>query len=325
MNDFAKRINLNIKLDELAKNVCENYNLGKFKSCKIIKIGYEDFNFVLATDSGKFVVKVFNKDRSDYECQNLAKRASLPYEKGFSCPKIYKYGHNLIYKTAINGVKYRLLVMEYINGKDYYSLQRSPTDLELEQIAHEMAKLNKIKFNPPFIYDRWAIINYAKEYEENIHIIQGKDKKFLDKALMLFNSVDFSKLQYGFVHGDIIKTNVLRDKNGKLYFIDFSVSNYLPRIVDLAVTIGDLCLDINNFSETKRKTQLFINAYEHEAKLSIYEKECFSKFLYCRQAIFVLETTREKIVENNNSEENTMFATESKKALLLLNKTNFNF
>lgn len=322
MNDFEKRINLNIKLDELAKNICESYKLGIFKSCKIIKIGYEDFNFILATNNGKFVVKVFNKDRTDTDCENLAKRASLPYEKGFACPKIYKCESNLIYKTTINDVKYRLLVMEYINGKDFYSLKSLPTDLELEQIAYEMVKLNNIEFNPPFIYDQWAIVNYAKEYEKNINLFNENDKKFLDKALMLFNSVDFSKLKYGFVHGDIIKTNVIKDKNGKLYFIDFSVSNFLPRIVDIAVTIGDLCFDIENVDETKRRAQIFLNAYESKAKLSEYEKECLSKFLYCHQAITVLETTREKIVENNNSQENEMFACEGKKALLLLDKTN---
>ena len=322
MDNFKKRINLNTSLSELAKNVCEKYKLGEFKSCRAIKIGYEDFNFILTTDSDKYVVKVFNKNRTDEDCENLAKRASLPYEKGFSCPKIYKCGRKLVYMGDINGNKYRLLVMEYINGKDFYSLQKLPTDFELEEIAHEMAKLNNIKFNPPFIYDLWAIVNYEKEYEKNIHLIKGKDKKFLDKALTLFKSVDFSKLQYGFVHGDIIKTNVLKDKSGKLYFIDFSVSNYLPRIVDIAVTIGDLCFDVNNANETKRKIQLFLNAYESRAKLSDYERECLGKFLYCHQAITVLETTREKIVENNNSDENELYASDSKKALILLNKTN---
>ena len=185
-----------------------------------------------------------------------------------------------------------------------------------------MAKLNAIEFNPPFIYDHWAIVNYAKEYKENIHLIKGTEKKLLDKALMLFNTVDFSKLKYGFVHGDIIKTNVLRDRGGRLYFIDFSVSNYLPRIVDIAVTIGDLCFDINDANETKRKTQLFLKAYESCARLSEYEKECLNKFLFCHQAITVLETTREKIIENNNSEENELFANEGKKAMLLLDKIN---
>ena len=322
MNEFERRINLNIKLDELAKNVCNNYKIGEFKNCETIKIGYEDFNFILETDSGKFVVKVFNRNRLDEDCENLAKRASLPYEKGFSCPEIYKCGQNLVYKTVINNVNYRLIVMEYINGKDFYSLKELPTDFELEQIAYEMAKLNAIEFNPPFIYDHWAIVNYAKEYKENIHLIKGTEKKLLDKALMLFNTVDFSKLKYGFVHGDIIKTNVLRDRGGRLYFIDFSVSNYLPRIVDIAVTIGDLCFDINDANETKRKAQLFLKAYESCARLSEYEKECLNKFLFCHQAITVLETTREKIVENNNSEENELFANEGKKAMLLLDKIN---
>ena len=318
MNDFKTRINLNTSLSELAKNVCENYELGKFKSCRTIKIGYEDFNFVLLTEKGKFVVKVFNKNRLDEDCENLAQRASLPYEKGFSCPKIYRRGKDLLYKTTVNGVKYRLLVMQYINGKDFFSLKKMPTDLELEQIAREMAKLNDIEFNPPFIYDYWAIMNYAKEYEKNIYLIKENDKKYLDKALALFKTVDFSKLKYGFVHGDIIKTNVLKDKNGKLYFIDFSVSNYLPRIVDLAVTIGDLCFDINDINETKRRTQLFLDAYESKSKLSNYEKQCLNIFLYCHQAITVLETTREKIVENNDSEENELYANESKKALKIL-------
>ena len=84
MDNFKKRINLNTSLSELAKNVCEKYKLGEFKSCRAIKIGYEDFNFILTTDSDKYVVKVFNKNRTDEDCENLAKRASLPYEKGFS-------------------------------------------------------------------------------------------------------------------------------------------------------------------------------------------------------------------------------------------------
>ncbi len=319
MNEFESRINLNVQLEVLAKDVCEKYGLGQVKKCKVIEIGYEDFNFILEADSGKFVVKVFNKDRSDEDCVNLANRAYLPYEKGFSCPKIYKHGEDLVLTTKIKDVKYRLIVMEYICGKDFYSLGVLPTDEELEQIAINMAKLNEIDFKPPFIYDHWAIVNYAKEYEANIQLIES-DKQYLDKALNLFNSVDFSKLKYGFVHGDIIKTNVIREDSGKLYIIDFSVSNYLPRIVDLAVTIGDLCFDIENENETIRKTKIFLSAYESRSKLAEYEKETLKKFLYCHQAITILETTREKVLNHNDSEENELFARESKCAIKMLEK-----
>ncbi len=317
MNNFEKRINLNIPLKELAINICEKYNLGEFKSCKVIKIGYEDFNFILASRNGKFVVKVFNLDRKDSDCVNLAKRAYLAYQKGVICPKIYKCGKDLIYKVTLNNVKYRLLVMDYVNGKNFFTLKTLPSDFELEQIACQMAKLNSIDFRPPFIYDHWAIVNFAKEYDINIGLITD-NKKYLDKALSLFNEIDFSKLKYGFVHGDIIRTNVIKDNKGKLYFIDFSVSNYLPRIVDIAVTIGDLCFDVNDKAETMRKSKLFLSAYENYSKLLPYEKECLPKFLYCHQAISLLQTTRERILENNNSIENQMFAEESKKALILL-------
>lgn len=318
MNDFEKRINLNLKLDELSKIICEKYGFGEFVDCELIKIGYEDFNFVLYTKGENYVVKIFNKSRSDEDCENLAMRAYVPQKEGFSCPKIFKCKDDLICKITVSEVSYRILVMQHIDGKDFYSSKTMPTDAQLKEIAHELAKLGDMDFKPPFIYDHWAIVNYAKEYEENIALAKHCDKKYLDKALKLFLSVDFSKLKCGFVHGDIIRTNVLKDKDGKLYFIDFSVSNYLPRIVDLAVTIGDLCFDTNSLDETKRKAKLFLSAYESRSKLSNYERECLKIFLYCHQAISVLETTRERVVESNTSRENEFYAKESKKALVML-------
>lgn len=41
MSDFEKRINLNTPLENLSKVVCDKYNLGEFKSNKLIEIGYE--------------------------------------------------------------------------------------------------------------------------------------------------------------------------------------------------------------------------------------------------------------------------------------------
>ena len=58
-----------------------------------------------------------------------------------------------------------------------------------------------------------------------------------------FDYIDFTKLEHSFVHGDIVSSNVMRDKNGKLWIIDYAVSNYLPRIVDLAVSAYNLCTD----------------------------------------------------------------------------------
>ena len=322
---FEERINLNFPLEILSKEICKVYELGNFVENKLIEIGYEDYNYVLTTNKGKFVVKVFSNLRTDEDCNNLANRASIPEKYGFSCPKILQMsggGDSNLYITTINNVKFRLIVMEYVSGKDFFTLNELPSIEDLQYIAKETAKLNKIDFRPPFVYDLWAIINFEKEYLKNIKYIKDESKALIDAAYNEFKLIDFSKLKYGYVHGDIIETNVLRDENKKLWFIDFSVANYLPRIVDLAVTICDLCLDLNSKQKTLERTKAYLNAYESIFPLTEYEKECLKTFIKCHQAMTVIETTREKIEENNKTKENEKFLEKGKQGLTSVFKNN---
>ena len=323
MNEFEKRINLNFPLEILSQEVCKQYNLGDFVDNQLIKIGYEDYNYILTTSKGKFVVKVFSNLRTDKDCQNLADRGSIPHKHVFSCPKIYGTTQSNLLITTVNGVKFRLLVMDYINGKDFFTLDELPSEEELKVIAQETAKLNLIDYRPEFIYDKWAIVNFEKEYLKNKKYLSGKYKTLIEQVYNEFKTIDFSRLKYGFVHGDIIETNILRDSKNKLWFIDFSVSNYLPRIVDLAVSICDLCLDLDNIEISKQRTQTFLAEYEKVYPLTNYEIEALKIFLKCHQAITIIQTTKEKVEDKNLSEENLKFLNKAKKGLDLLIKYDF--
>lgn len=316
MKEFESRINLSSPMEVLAHKVCQEYNLGDFIKCQLIEIGYEDYNFVLTTNEGKYVVKVFSNERTDEDAINLANRASFAFEHGFSSPEVYKTkNQEILAHVEIDNIRFRLIVMEFIDGKDFYTLDILPNDNELEKIATEIAKLNNLQFNPPFIYDKWAIVNFIEEYEKNIKYVDEEDRAIIEYAYKLFKNCDFDKLKKGFVHGDIIETNIIRKNNGNLYFIDFSVSNYQPRIVDLAVSICDLCLDLNNLDLSKKRAEKFVADYEKVSPLSAYEKECLKTFIICHQAITILETTREKVVEENGSEENEKFLQKGKVGL----------
>lgn len=323
MNEFEKRINLNFPLEILSQEVCKQYNLGDFVDNQLIKIGYEDYNYILTTSKGKFVVKVFSNLRTDKDCQNLADRGSIPNKHGFSCPKIYETSQGNLLIIIVNGVKFRLLVMNYIDGKDFFTLNELPSEEELKVIAQETAKLNLIDYRPEFIYDKWSIVNFEKEYLKNKKYLSGKYKTLIEQVYNEFKTIDFSRLKYGFVHGDIIETNILRDDKNKLWFVDFSVSNYLPRIVDIAVTICDLCLDLTNIEISKQRTQIYLNEYEKILPLTKYEKQALKVFLKCHQAITIIQTTKEKVEDKNLSEENLKFLNKAKKGLDLLIKYDF--
>ena len=55
MNEFYKRIGYEDDLSKISKKICKDFNLGRFKSNKLIEVGYEDFNFKIETNKGKFL------------------------------------------------------------------------------------------------------------------------------------------------------------------------------------------------------------------------------------------------------------------------------
>ncbi len=322
MNSFEERINLNVPLDDICKEICKAYRLSEKFSYELIEIGYEDFNFKLRTEFGRFVCKIFSTFRSDEEAFYLAERALKAYESGALCPRIFLTDDKALFVTEINGVKYRIMLMEEIVGENFYNLKALPTENELKIIAKSIAKLNKLDYRPPFIYDHWAIINFEKEFNENVNLLKEGERILVNEVYQNFKNIDLKKLKYGFVHGDIIETNLIRAQNGDLYFIDFSVSNYQPRIVDLAIFICDMCLDLNNLKKSQERIKHFLHAYEKESPLTAYEKYSLNIFLAAHQAITILETTKEKH-NGNNSEENEKFFAKGKQGLSIVLKHNF--
>ena len=115
------RIN-NVKdIDYISREICKDYNFGAFKKNEIIEIGYEDFNYCLFTETGKYVVKIFNVERDDSSCERLIDILLKSYNNGIMVPKIYSCAGEYIYKIDVAGVPLRLFVMQYA-GEDFWSL-----------------------------------------------------------------------------------------------------------------------------------------------------------------------------------------------------------
>ena len=68
-NRFYERINKIDDIDNFAKIVCDEYNLGDYKNIKIIEIGYEDFNAIITTSLGKYFLKIYRNERSYTDVQ----------------------------------------------------------------------------------------------------------------------------------------------------------------------------------------------------------------------------------------------------------------
>lgn len=186
-----------------------------------------------------------------------------------------------------------------------------------------MAIIHNQKLDSEFIYDKWAVINFAQEFEDKKQHLSESDYTRLNELIVKFKNIDMQKLPHAFTHGDIISTNVMKDNNGKLWIIDFAVSNYVPRIVDLAVSSCNLCLNPESIKETRDKTKMILKEYEKYNKLTSYEKEVFPIFFDIANAMGILQISY-LISQGEASEEDKFWYNESQKGLEFSDKEFWN-
>jgi len=300
---FQKRINYQGDLKPFLQKVCNDFDLGEYQSFAIIPIGYEDFNLKLTTNKGNFFVKMFAASRNEEGCQRCVNIINHTLENGVSEPKLYRNGQEFLRKVGND----RLIVMEYVNGKTFFELQAIPTTDEIKFIVKQAALINKTNLKPSFIYDHWAITSFLKEYAEKGKYLLRADNELIRPLVDLFSSLDIKSLPHSLAKGDIIKTNIMKDSDGKIYIVDFAVANWYPRIQELAVLLCDLFFDPRHTEDFAKTYNFVLSEYQKYIKLTPEEIKLLPTFVKFAHAMHVLLANYEKVVNGNSSAENEYF------------------
>lgn len=309
LQDFNKRIGLNTDLKNISLEICKRYDLGDFISNELIEIGYEDYNYYLTTSSGKYCVKIFSKARTNEDVNNYLERIRAVANSNINAPKPLLINGDINLSLEYQQNNYEICVFEYIDGKNFFQLQENPSIDTIKELAKQTAMINNLDIEPNFIYDSWAIINFEEEYSKKREYVSPEYKGQFDRLLEELREIDFDRLPKAFVHGDIISTNVMVDKDSKIWIIDFAVSNYLPRIIDLAVISCNMCLDKDSKERTYENISLLLSEYNKYNKLSEYELETFGTFYKIANAMHILQT-QYIIKTDGDSEENQYWLNE---------------
>lgn len=284
MDNFFERIDVNSSLSEIAREICLKCNIEDYVSSQIVEVGYEDFNFIVETKTQKYFVKIFHKGRTNQDCSNYMDRINLSNEIDINTPKTICFD-----SISIDDKELKFVVFEYINGKSFLDLEQMPNEIEIKEIIRQMANIHRAELKSDFIYDTWTITNFTNEFNNKGKCLNEQYYNRFKELSNKLQNVDLSQLPHSFVHGDIISSNVIKDENDKLWIIDFAVSNYLPRIIDLVVTGDNLCLDPNSKENTMNNFKLIIDEYEKYNKLTDYEKQIIPLFYDIGNAMGVLQ------------------------------------
>ncbi|MDD5162609.1 MAG: phosphotransferase [Candidatus ainarchaeum sp.] len=304
---FKKRIGFKGRLEDISEAVCKCFGLGAFVSNRLVAIGYEDFNFALQTKKGNFFVKVFADFRTLQECKRYVKIMEKALESNVVTPKLLEAKNRHLQILNVRGKKLRLVAMDFIEGKTLFESKEKLADLEIRFLAKQAAIINSMKIKPKFVYDHWAITSFLKEFRIAKKFLDSEDLKKILPLVKDLKALEINKLPHCFVHGDLTKTNIMKDKNGKLWLIDFACANYYPRIQELAVMACTVLFEQESKSKTEKNIEIVLEEYQKIIPLTQKELEALPTYIKLGHAIYVILATYTKCKKGINNPENEYF------------------
>lgn len=313
--DFQKRIQYQGDPRVIFEHICRDYNFGTYLNHVVVPLGYEDYNIVLMTSEGTYFVKCFASFRSQEECERYVDVMVKVAAAGISHPKLYTSSQGYLYKISLDGSTVRLCVLEYIDGQTFYESKLQPTDAELMELIKQAAKINSLDIHPPHMYDSWACVNFLNEYERNKKYLKDNDARMVARVADRVCTYDLRELPHSFVHGDLIRTNVMRSKTGVLYLLDFAVANWYPRVQELAVLFCDMFFDENNPGRFPSLYKRGLDKYRSVTELTSEEIEILPIYTQMAHAMHILCPIREREAHGNTSKENGFWLELGRKGL----------
>lgn len=268
---LLERINLDVSFEELAGQLTRDYGLGSSSSFKPLPVGYEEVNSLLVTNKGKFIVKIFSKDK-DLKTIKSNITALLEYYKGgVPVPKLYPNSKNrYLYKINQVHAAY-LIVTDYFDGEKFTEVQ--PTIEDKIKITKILSQIHKLNFKTSANYDIWLTIHLAKEFEKKYKYLSEENRELINPILDEFVKIDLSKFTKSIVHFDLHRENVMKNKNGDYCILDLASTDYNYKVIDLATYMALFCTEFNKAPKNNLHIyRTILKEYEKNNSLNDYEK-----------------------------------------------------
>lgn len=297
------RLNYSGNLSPVVDRLCVVYKIGKPTNFSVIKTGYEDCNVIIQTPGEKYVAKIFSKGRTQENIIRYTTIMEKAIEAGVNHPPLIKTGNGDVVYTDSQANGISLVLMKFIEGKDFIELGRVPDTDERRAVIEQAVKVNRINYHPSYLFDSWAIPNIKIVFEKVKGFIQSEDLKLVKQAMARYSEIPVDTLPHCFVHGDFTKVNVLKGNDGKIYILDFSVSNWYPRIQEIAVIVANLLYDRDDPSTLHNRIELILSEYNKLNPLTIEERQYVYPYALAGVAMEFLGAHQEKYINGNDTEE----------------------
>ena len=254
------------------KDFFSKYNLGKLLKFQGIQEGIENSNYFVKTDSGKFILTVYEKRVEEKDLPFFMGLMKNIFNKNFPSPEpiINKNGN---YITEIFGKK--AAVVSFLEGTSKKNL----TPGNCHEVGIYTAKLHmitknlNIKRTNRLSVNSWRLI--YRKIQRDCSKIYPDLTKIIERNLEVIEDKWPKNIPRGIIHADLFPDNIFFKGSKLTGIIDFYFSCYDFYALEIAICLNALCFEGKNenlsFNVTKAKK--FIDGYSSIRKLTEEEKE----------------------------------------------------
>ncbi len=292
-----------MSMEASIRKVVAGHAIGELVDWRYIEVGLEDCNILITGSKGKFLLKVFSKTRLPQDTERVSKIIEqVSTLNGLYTQKIvHGSARGLNY---LKGKQDPYVLLNWVEGEDLFSQKRVTSTLELNDLMRQVAVLHTSNIQPPFFEDMWAVGNIRVVYDMVKEYLSDEEKRLCSTAKDIFEKIDHEALPKAFVHGDLTKQNVIAVGDGRVGIIDFSVSNWYPRIQEHAAIIANLVYSIGDEKQTiMRSIDEVVDAYQKYIELTDTEKEALFGYVVASFAMSALGSYKEKYISGSTLDE----------------------
>ena len=312
---YFERIGYNGDSAPLIADISNGFGLGTVLSSGVMAVGFEDCNVMVQTDTGQFVIKAFGKFRNDDAIDRYVEVMKVAIAGGVHHPALYQAKEGNVLLRHTSGVA--AVVMDFIDGHTYFDTKTVPTDEELVLVAAEAVKIHALDIDPPQAEDLWAIPNIHGMFGTTTRLLDERGKQLVDQAIDRYDAIDQEQLTKCFVHGDITSTNTLIGIGGKVWIIDFAVSNVYPKIQELAVIATSLLADNGNFVLLSERVEKVRKAqFVAGGTLTDYEQRVLLDYAIAGAAMWFMGGLKSKFIDKEDPNESDYWINLGERALV---------
>jgi homoserine kinase type II len=264
-----------VSLEDLTQWMMQ-FSIGKPLAVKGISSGIENSNFFLTTESGEFVLTVFEQltfEQLPFYLQlmrHLAERDVL-----VPAPVANRQGeilHTLHGKPAA--------IVSKLNGTS----QLAPQPAHCAAVGAMLAKMHLAGQNFGLQQPNLRGLDWWRTTTPVVMPYLPEQAQHLLRAEMHFQeayatSADYHQLPRGPIHADLFRNNVMFDGERLTGFFDFYFAGCDTWLFDVAVTVNDWCIDLDSGALDHARVHALLDAYHRVRPFTVAEKASWQAML----------------------------------------------